>query len=87
MLEGFDDIVYTMRWNEKEMLDKGKQLNLFEQLTDEQKALCNWLKENEDCTIDIIIKESGIEKSKIPALMECDKILLIIILNALFINI
>lgn len=69
MLEGFDDIVYTMRWNEKEMLDKGKQLNLFEQLTDEQKALCNWLKENEDCAIDTIIKKSGIEKSKIPALL------------------
>ena len=69
MLESFDDIVYTMRWNEENILDKGKQLNLFEELSDEQKALCNWLKENEDCAIDSIIKNSGIEKSKVPALL------------------
>jgi len=69
MLEKFEDIVYTMAWDKKQNLNKGHQLNLFEQLNTEQKQLCNWLKDNEDSPIDRIIKQSEIEKSKIPALL------------------
>ncbi len=69
MLECFEDIVYTMRWNDKTKLDKVKQLNLFEELSEEQKKICDWLKENEDSPIDKIMKQSGIDKSKIPALL------------------
>lgn len=69
MLECFDDVIYTMRWNDKSKLDKAKQLNLFEELNKEQKSLCEWLKANEDSPIDRIMKHSGINKSLIPSLL------------------
>ena len=69
MLERFEDLVYTMGWNNKQRMDKGKQLNLFEELNNDQKKLYQWLKENEDSTIDKIMKLSEISKNKIPALL------------------
>ena len=69
MLERFEDIAYTMGWNKKNKIDKGLQLNLFEELNSEQKQLYNWLKENDDSPIDKIIRLSGLAKNKIPALL------------------
>lgn len=69
MLEKFDDIVYLMGWDKKKIIDKGKQLNLFEQLEPEQKELHTWLKEHNNCNIDRIVRTSGIDKNKIPSLL------------------
>lgn len=69
MYEGFDDMVKLMGWDHKGRMDKGHQLNLFDQLNPEQTELCNWLKAHEDSTIDQIVKLSGLNKQKIPALL------------------
>ena len=69
MLESVDDIIYTMVWDTETKIDNARQLNLFDQMSSEQKQLYSWLKDNEDSPIDKIMKQSGIEKSKIPALL------------------
>jgi len=69
MLERFEDIVYTMQWNDKKKNTINQQLNLFEELNPEQKTLFSFLKENENCTFDNICKLSGIDKTKIPSVL------------------
>lgn len=69
MLENYDDLAKLMAWDQKNRISKSAQLRLFEQLDAEQKALCDWLKENNDSSIDKIMKNSGIDKHKIPAIL------------------
>ena len=69
MLERFEDIVYTMQWNDKKKNTINQQLNLFEELSPEQKVLFTWLKENQNPTFDKICKLSGLDKTKIPSLL------------------
>ena len=76
MLENFDDIIYTMGWNDKHKLNKNKQLNLFEQLSSEEKILLEFLRKNENSSIDKIMRESNIDKNKVS----------IFLLNLEFIN-
>lgn len=69
MLERFEDIVYTMQWNDKKKTNINQQLNLFEELNAEQKTLFTWLKNNDNCTYDQIVKRSGTAKTKLPSLL------------------
>ena len=69
VLESVQDIIYTMAWDQKTQLNKSIQLNLFEQLDKEQSQLFKFLQENEDSSIDEIVKKSGLEKTKIPVLL------------------
>jgi DNA processing protein len=69
MLESVDDIIYQMNWDEGLAQKKSIQLDMFNQLTEEQRQLYDWLKEHKDSTIDDIVKHSGIDKSLIPSLL------------------
>jgi predicted Rossmann fold nucleotide-binding protein DprA/Smf involved in DNA uptake len=65
-----------MGWNDKHKLNKNKQLNLFEQLSSEEKILLEFLRKNENSSIDKIMRESNIDKNKVS----------IFLLNLEFIN-
>jgi DNA processing protein len=69
MLEKVEDILYLMNWDENVAEKKSLQLDLFAQLSPEQKQLYEWLKANKETTIDEIVKQSGLEKALIPALL------------------
>jgi DNA processing protein len=66
LAESAKDIAYIMGWDDVNV-DVKKQRNLFVELTDEQKLICNIIEKTKEISIDKLVIESNLPSSKVSA--------------------
>ncbi|MCX6257898.1 MAG: DNA-processing protein DprA [Bacteroidia bacterium] len=69
LIESLQDLEYFMRWDQTTKVPSDGQHTLFPELTSDEKAILELLKENGDLEIDMIVYKSGFQPSMVSAML------------------